>query len=59
VLPQLLAGDIQGAMNKLHTEEKPAAKKEPEKKPEKKPEAPKEEPAKKEGLLSGLFGRKK
>jgi len=26
---------------------------------EKKPEAPKEEPAKKEGLLSGLFGRKK
>jgi PTH1 family peptidyl-tRNA hydrolase len=59
VLPQLLAGDLQGAMNKLHTEEKPAAKKEPEKKPEKKPEAPKEEPAKKEGLLSGLFGRKK
>ena len=59
VLPQLLGGDIQGAMNKLHTEEKPAAKKEPEKKPEKKPEAPKEEPAKKEGLLSGLFGRKK
>jgi PTH1 family peptidyl-tRNA hydrolase len=50
VLPQLLAGDMQGAMNKLHTEEKPPAKKEPE--------APKE-PAKKEGLLSGLFGRKK
>jgi PTH1 family peptidyl-tRNA hydrolase len=59
VLPQLLAGDMQGAMNKLHTDE-PPAKKEPEKKaPEKKePEALKE-PAKKEGLLGGLFGRKK
>jgi PTH1 family peptidyl-tRNA hydrolase len=69
LLPQLLAGDMQGAMNKLHTDEKPPAKKEPEKKapekkeppkkePEKKAEAVKE-PAKKEGLLSGLFGRKK
>ena len=59
LLPQLLAGDMQGAMNKLHTDEKPPAKKEPEKKaPEKKAEAVKE-PEKKEGLLSGLFGRKK
>lgn len=59
VLPQMLAGDMQAAMNKLHTEEKPPAKKEPPKKePEKKAEAPKEAP-KKEGLLSGLFGRKK
>jgi len=64
LLPQLLAGDMQGAMNKLHTDDKPPAKKEPEKKeppkkePEKKAEAVKE-PAKKEGLLSGLFGRKK
>jgi PTH1 family peptidyl-tRNA hydrolase len=64
VLPQLLAGDMQGAMNQLHTDEKPPAKKEPEKKapekkaPEKKAEAVKES-AKKEGLLSGLFGRKK
>ena len=69
LLPQLLAGDMQGAMNKLHTDEKPPAKKEPEKnapekkeppkkEPEKKAEAVKE-PAKKEGLLSGLFGRKK
>ena len=59
VLPQMLAGDMQAAMNKLHTEEKPPAKKEPPKKePEKKAEAPKE-PPKKEGLLSGLFGRKK
>jgi PTH1 family peptidyl-tRNA hydrolase len=59
LLPQLLGGDMQGAMNKLHTDDKPAAKKEPEKKaPEKKAE-PVSEPAKKEGLLSGLFGRKK
>jgi peptidyl-tRNA hydrolase, PTH1 family len=69
VLPQLLAGDMQGAMNKLHTDEKPPAKKEPEKKAPEKKEPPKKEPekkaepvkepAKKEGLLSGLFGRKK
>ena len=51
VLPQMLAGDMQSAMNKLHTEEKP---------PEKKAEpAPAKEPSKKEGLLSGLFGRRK
>jgi PTH1 family peptidyl-tRNA hydrolase len=55
VLPQMLAGDMQGAMNKLHTEEKPAP---PKKESEKKADAPKEAP-KKEGLLSGLFGRKK
>ena len=58
VLPQMLAGDMQGAMNKLHTEEKPPAKKEPEKKevPIKEPVQP--EPEKK-GLFSGLLGRKK
>jgi PTH1 family peptidyl-tRNA hydrolase len=65
VLPQMLSGDMQGAMNKLHTEEKPPAKKEPEKKEPPRKEPPskesekKVEPAKKEGLLSGLFGRKK
>jgi len=65
LLPQLLAGDMQGAMAKLHTDEKPPAKKEPEKKAPEKKEPPrkepekKAEPAKKEGLLSGLFGRKK
>jgi len=32
LLPQMLSGDMQGAMNKLHTEDKPPAKKEPEKK---------------------------
>ncbi|MBW8904371.1 MAG: aminoacyl-tRNA hydrolase [Betaproteobacteria bacterium] len=63
LLPQMLGGDMQGAMNKLHTEDKPPAQKEPEKKePEKKAEpakASEKEPAKKEGLLGGLFGRKK
>jgi len=62
VLPLCLAGDMQTAMHKLHTEEKrddkPPARKEPEKKevPVKEPE--KKEPEKK-GLLSGLLGRKK
>jgi PTH1 family peptidyl-tRNA hydrolase len=61
LLPTMLAGDMQGAMNKLHTEDKPAApvKKEPEKKePEKKEEAAVKQPEKK-GLLGGLLGRKK
>jgi peptidyl-tRNA hydrolase, PTH1 family len=49
LLPQMISGDMQGAMNKLHTEEK----KEPA------PAKPAAEEAKKEGLLSGLFGRKK
>jgi len=59
LLPQMLAGDMQSAMNKLHTEEKPAPKKEPPKKeaplqePEKKPE-----PQKSGGLLKSLFGKK-
>jgi len=66
LLPQMIAGDMQGAMNKLHTEDKPPAKQEPEKKAEpvkaaqKEPaKEPPKEPAKKEGLLGGLFGRKK
>ena len=60
LLPMMLSGDMQGAMHKLHTEEKAPAppKKEPEKKelPVKEPE--KKEPEKK-GLLGGLLGRKK
>jgi PTH1 family peptidyl-tRNA hydrolase len=58
ILPQCLSGDLQGAMNKLHTEDKPPPKKEPEKKviPVKEPE--KREPEKK-GLFGGLLGRKK
>ena len=67
LLPQMLAGDMQSAMNKLHTEETPPAKKEPEKKaePEKKPAAEKKaEPEKKaapekKGLFGGLLGKKK
>jgi len=63
LLPQMLAGDMSSAMNKLHTEDKPPAKKEPEKNesPVKEPPKPvpekKAEPEKK-GLLSGLFGKK-
>ncbi|HXI35707.1 MAG TPA: aminoacyl-tRNA hydrolase [Burkholderiales bacterium] len=59
LLPQMLAGDMQGAMNKLHSQDKPMAdkpspapKKEPEKKapPVKEPPkpAPKKEAVKKE-----------
>jgi PTH1 family peptidyl-tRNA hydrolase len=63
VLPQILAGDLQGAMNKLHTEDKPPAEKKaaPEpaaKPPAAKPAEKKPEPEKK-GLFSGLLGRKK
>ncbi|HEX6320116.1 MAG TPA: aminoacyl-tRNA hydrolase [Burkholderiales bacterium] len=58
ILPQCLAGDMQGAMNKLHTEEKPPAKKEPEKIEPGKKEPEKKEPEKK-GLFGGLLGRKK
>ena len=75
VLPQLLAGDMQGAMNKLHTDESPPVKKEPPKKeatkkePERKAAAPAAEVApkptekkpesEKKGLFSSLLGRKK
>lgn len=60
VLPQMLAGDMQGAMNKLHTEEKPPAKKEPPaKEPPAKEPPSKEPPPAKKGLLDGLLGRKK
>jgi PTH1 family peptidyl-tRNA hydrolase len=69
ILPLCLAGDLQGAMQKLHSyeKEKPVEKKaEPKPKPEPKPEprsepkvevAP-EKPASK-GLLGSLFGKKK
>jgi PTH1 family peptidyl-tRNA hydrolase len=55
VLPQILAGDFQAAMNRLHTEEPKKAE------PPKKPEEPKKQtppPAEKPGLLKSLFGRK-
>ena len=53
ILPQCLSGDMQGAMNKLHTEDKP---------PGEKKEPPAKEPEKSsglKGLLGGLTGRKK
>jgi PTH1 family peptidyl-tRNA hydrolase len=74
LLPQMLEGDMQGAMQKLHSQDKPVAKKAEEPKPEqKKPEQKKPEPQKAEpapapkeeqvgvlkGLLKGLTGRKK
>jgi PTH1 family peptidyl-tRNA hydrolase len=71
VLPQCLAGDLQGAMHKLHTQDKAVVKKEPEKKVPEKKEPPKKEAAKKEtpkktqakepekrGFLKSLFGKK-
>jgi PTH1 family peptidyl-tRNA hydrolase len=60
ILPQCFAGDLQGAMQKLHTQDQPVAapaapvKKE---KKEKKPEAPAKEPEKR-GFLQSLFGKK-
>ena len=65
VLPLCLAGDMQGAMQKLHSfeKEKPVEKKveakpKPEPKPEPKVEIPPEKPATK-GLFGSLFGKKK
>ncbi len=57
VLPLCLAGDMQSAMTKLHTDEAPAAK-EPEKKAPEKKQPPAKEPAKTGGILKSLFGRK-
>jgi len=75
VLPQMLEGDQQGAMQKLHSQDRPVEKKAEEKKPEpKKAEEKKPEPKKAEakqapptkekagllkGLLKGLTGSKK
>jgi peptidyl-tRNA hydrolase, PTH1 family len=54
LLPQILAGDMQAAMNKLHNEEPKKA--EPEKKAE--PVAAKAPEKEKPGLLKSLFGKK-
>jgi PTH1 family peptidyl-tRNA hydrolase len=49
VMPQILAGDLQGAMQKLHSQDKPVVAKPEQPKPEaKKPEAPKPEAKKAE-----------
>ena len=61
VLPEMLAGDMQAAIQKLHSgEPKPAEKKEPPKKevPIKEPEKKQPEPQKSGGLLKSLFGKK-
>ena len=67
IMPLLLAGDMQAAMLKLHSQDKPVASKAEEKKPEpQKPEVKKTEPApppklepkvaaKPEGGLKGFF----
>ena len=65
VLPEMLTGDIQAAIQKLHsgepkqTEPKPVEKKEPPKKevPIKEPEKKTPEPQKSGGLLKSLFGK--
>ncbi len=61
VLPLCLSGDLQGAIQKLHSGEpkkkEEVKKEEPKKEPPRKEEAKKEEP-KKEGLLKSLFGKK-
>ena len=63
LMPQILAGDMQAAMNKLHTEEPKTApeKKEPPKEAPAQKEPPKEPPKpapEKPGLLKSLFGKK-
>jgi PTH1 family peptidyl-tRNA hydrolase len=61
VLPEMLTGDMQVAIQKLHSSEpKPVEKKEPPKKevPVKEPEKKEPEPQKSGGLLKSLFGKK-
>jgi len=67
LLPQMIAGDMQGAMQKLHSQDKPAPapKKEPEKKAPPVKEPPKPQPKKEadkpkedKGFLKSLFGKK-
>ena len=67
ILPLCIAGDMQGAMQKLHSVEKEKKAKPVEKKAEPKPEVkpevkaappPQEKPASK-GLFSSLFGKRK
>lgn len=61
VFPEMLQGDMQAAIQKLHSgEPKPVEKKEPPKKeaPVKAPEPQKAAEPKKAGLLGSLFGKK-
>ena len=57
VLPQILAGDMQAAMNKLHTEEPPKKAEEPKKEGAAEAAAAKGV-TEKPGLLKSLFGKK-
>ena len=64
VVPLMLAGDMQGAMQKLHSQDKPVAKKPEDKKPKKAEPAPAAAPKEEtggllKGLLKGLTGRRK
>ena len=63
VLPQCLAGDLQGAMQKLHTQDKPVQQPKPAEPKKKEVASPKEPPPAKEpekagGFLKSLFGKK-
>jgi len=60
VMPQILAGDVQGAMHKLHTQDKAVeAKKAEAPKKEKQKVSPAAKPeAAKPGFLKSLFGKK-
>jgi PTH1 family peptidyl-tRNA hydrolase len=58
VLPQILAGDMQAAMNQLHTEEPPKKPEPPKKTEEPKKQTAAAKPAEKPGLLKSLFGKK-
>jgi peptidyl-tRNA hydrolase, PTH1 family len=67
VLPQCITGDLQGAMHKLHSQDRPAPapKQEPEKKapevkepPKKEAPPPVKEPEKSKGFMKSLFGKK-
>jgi PTH1 family peptidyl-tRNA hydrolase len=57
VMPQILAGEFQAAMTKLHTDE-PVKKAEPPKKAEGKEESAAASKTEKPGLLKSLFGKK-
>jgi PTH1 family peptidyl-tRNA hydrolase len=58
LLPQILAGDVQTAMNKLHTEEPPKKKADEPKKTAEEPKKEAPPAAEKPGLLKSLFGKK-
>jgi PTH1 family peptidyl-tRNA hydrolase len=59
ILPDMLKGDMQGAIQKLHSSEpKPVEKKEPPKKEIPVQEPEKQPQPKKSGLLGSLFGKK-